>query len=248
MFKIHINDFSRHRPAFQVTVERRPVAAFRRFETLNQHHLRKSDFVKLVSKFSVCQVENIEQGVSAYSEKMQVTYGSRQNVHLPFPPETHGFFYYWANPDIPAEGQIRFRVTRDSEPSSFASGSDLLALDGLPWCITLIQAFTVLGYSPLGELLVKENLVTKEIAEQARSLRTRLGQMTIQRLNIRRIRPVMKLGQIFPINLSSPTFSIWTDREDVATMTRNFHPWAYKPRTPRRALSDFDAGISVPAF
>ena len=169
MFKIHINDFSRHRPAFQVTVERRPVAAFRRFETLNQHHLRKSDFVKLVSKFSVCQVENIEQGVSAYSEKMQVTYGSRQNVHLPFPPETHGFFYYWANPDIPAEGQIRFRVTRDSDPSSFANGHDLLGMDGLPWCITLFQALNISKYGPLGELLVKENLVTEGIAEQARS-------------------------------------------------------------------------------
>ena len=176
-----------------------------------------------------------------YSGSMMVFYGSRKKVNYPFPPETHGFFYYWANPDIPAEGQIRFRVTRDSDPSSFANGHDLLGMDGLPWCITLFQALNISKYGPLGELLVKENLVTEGIAEQARSLRTRVNQTTIKRFGLRRSRPVMKLGQVFPMYLANAAFSVWTDRDDAASMVTLNHPWTHRS-LQKCKTSVFDAG------
>lgn len=225
----------------------RPFAAFRLFETLNPARLRSSDFVRLKRVFPICRVKNTEQGVSLYSKRMGIIYGSRQNGFQPFPPETDGFFYYWANPESPVDGQIRFRVTRDSDPSSFAAGFDLLGVDGLAWGITLFQVLNIGQYSPLGELLLKENLVTKEIAEQAWSLRTRLNQSAIEHLRAKRLRPVLKLGQVFSMNLASATFVLWTDREDTASKSRHWPPWTSRsinPKTQRRCIyTAFDAGI-----
>ena len=226
----------------------RPFRAFRHFETLDQHHLRSSDFVKLDKMCPICRVQNTEQGIPLYSKRIIIIYGSRHNHYQPFPPETEGFFYYWANPETPVDGQVRFRVTRDGDPSSFATGFDLLGLDGLPWCITLFQVLNMAKYSPLGELLLKENLVTEEIAEQAWSLRTRLKQSAIEHLRSKRIRPVLKLGQVFSLYLASATFTIWTDREDPASKTTHYSPWTFRAINPKtqglRLQSAFDAGIS----
>ncbi|ETW86288.1 hypothetical protein HETIRDRAFT_310228 [Heterobasidion irregulare TC 32-1] len=232
--------------AFKFVKIVRPIRVFRHFETLDQHRLRSSDFVKLDKMCPICRVQNTEQGIPLYSKRMIIIYGSRHK-YQPFPPETKGFFYYWANPETPVDGQVRFRVTRDGDPSSFTTGFDLLGLDGLPWCITLFQALNMAKYSPLGELLLKENLVTKEIAEQACSLRTRLKQSAIEHLRSKRIRPVLKLGQVFSLHLASSSFTIWTDREDAASKTTRNSPWTFKainPKTQRQCLQNaFDAGI-----
>ena len=56
-----------------------------------------------------------------------------------FPPNTGGFLYLHRPPDWvpPLAYEIRFRVTNNSDPSSFASGHDL-RWAGLPWGIPLL--------------------------------------------------------------------------------------------------------------
>jgi hypothetical protein len=52
---------------------------------------------------------------------------SAPDTLVPFPTGAHGFLY------AAKTTQLRFRVTKDTDPASFASGHDLLRPNGRPW-------------------------------------------------------------------------------------------------------------------
>ena len=82
--------------------------------------------------------------------------------HLPFPPDTKAFLYYWMSPEKPRiAGEIRLRVTSSDDAASFESGSDLLRLNGRPW--SRLLPFLSLYNSPLYEKLREERLVPDDL-------------------------------------------------------------------------------------
>ncbi|KAJ7458473.1 hypothetical protein FB451DRAFT_1406245 [Mycena latifolia] len=86
-------------------------------------------------------------------------YGMLDAARVPF-PDTRGFLYYHSEPDAtPLEGGVRFRVTADNLPASFAGSKDLAAPSGFPWQLSLAQVACHEGYRGIAEQLVHENLV-----------------------------------------------------------------------------------------
>ncbi|KAG5717515.1 hypothetical protein E4T56_gene6572 [Termitomyces sp. T112] len=104
----------------------------RTISTLDPCRLQSSDFVVLSDRKRVYIRGHPESPESA---KVAYFHDASQG-HLPFPPDTHGFFYMHINPRLPLlSGQIRFRITPSSDPAQFENGTDLLSLSGEPWNI-----------------------------------------------------------------------------------------------------------------
>ncbi len=88
-----------------------------------------------------------------------------------FPKTAQGFFYYNAPPPHfpPAMGQLRFRITPNNDPSTFNSGSDLLApSEPLPWGFPLLLLASRTRYEHLCAQLVAEGLISRELLERCR--------------------------------------------------------------------------------
>ena len=85
-----------------------------------------------------------------------------------FPPGTRGFFYYYHDPTTPPlAGELRFRVTRDRDPSLFASGHDLLGDNGIPWRISLIQIASRKTFESIKDTLLEDGLVSEAVIAKA---------------------------------------------------------------------------------
>jgi hypothetical protein len=86
----------------------------------------------------------------------------KNDLYLPYPPDTKSFLYYYTPPDKPRiAAELRFRVTSTGEPTSFESGSDLLLPNGQPWS----RPLCVLSrrYKPLYEKLREDRLVPDDL-------------------------------------------------------------------------------------
>lgn len=82
---------------------------------------------------------------------------------------TSGFLYLHRTAGAPdAAAEVRFRVTRDSDPKSFATGSDLI-FNGVPWSEPMVRQFA----SCYDNLLSHEGLLSSKIQETRRHSRFR---------------------------------------------------------------------------
>lgn len=133
--------------------------------------------------------------------RFQRSYSSRTRngpkVQMPSPPGTHGFLYYrppppWAH-DL--AGEIRFRITKDSNPSSFATGRDLF-VQGIPWTVALI--FNTPTSAAFRDVLLRDGLLTEDQICRLERLEPRHSSLTAKS------RLVHSIGQPFalPINTS----------------------------------------------
>ncbi|KAJ7882287.1 hypothetical protein B0H13DRAFT_928553 [Mycena leptocephala] len=106
-----------------------------------------------------------------------------------------GFLYYHKGPQAaPLEGSIRFRITPNRAPSSFALGQDLLWQSGLPWHITLPQVALQNAFIQFRDQLLSECLVTEEELSQCRHI------FQGRRINGHTI---FRLTQEFPVHFES---------------------------------------------
>ncbi|KAF5341673.1 hypothetical protein D9611_001990 [Ephemerocybe angulata] len=101
------------------------------------------------------------------------------NTHIPFPPNSRGFFYYHSRPGLPAgAGDIRFRVVDsqsapDSAGDLFANGRDMLDHTGhRPWHIHMLQLYTTRNYDPIRQFLLSQGLID---AAQDREIEQRVS-------------------------------------------------------------------------
>ncbi|THH20870.1 hypothetical protein EW146_g535 [Bondarzewia mesenterica] len=135
--------------------------------------------------------------------------------YVPFPPGTHGFLYYSAPADESGTGQIRFRITKDPNPSSFVEGHDLTDPSGVPWCLAPQLLRSPSSHS-LIQLLVKQNLIPKD------SIRPR---KTMER-------SIARLGENFLVDFSRGTYRLYIQQNAV----RLRHPLVW----PRTFRSDYE--------
>ena len=88
-----------------------------------------------------------------------------------FPPNTTGFLYYHVPPySSPLAGEVRFRITPSSDPDSFATGSDLLMENGVPWRIPLLYVAGRDAFNDLHALLLQDGLVTPQVLDSVMSV------------------------------------------------------------------------------
>ncbi|TFK52129.1 hypothetical protein OE88DRAFT_1807102 [Heliocybe sulcata] len=172
--------------------------------TLNQTRLHVEDFVDLSGRFST----TVRFPVAPEAPGIEIYYsGSGGSEPVPFPPDSHGFFYWHLEPDAPPlSGQVRFRTTTSSEPSTFPSGRDLHLPDGRPWNISLFDIVRRSWYSGLRALLLSELWVTPKLLDTAvmsARQRPRIDRSSTGNLLI------WKFGQQFPVNLPSFRVSVW---------------------------------------
>ena len=88
-------------------------------------------------------------------------YDRTEQRRVAYPPDTKAFLYYTVPSERPRiAGELRLRVTSSDDPASFASGSDLLQINGQPWSRPLIVIKIFLShYAKLREDgLVPDNL------------------------------------------------------------------------------------------
>ncbi|RDB29747.1 hypothetical protein Hypma_013749 [Hypsizygus marmoreus] len=101
-----------------------------------------------------------------------------------FPENSHGFFYYHRDPQLPpTSGALRFRLTRDAHASSFSAGTDLMSFNGRgPWAIWLVAVASAAKYVGLKQLLLSDGLVAPELMEHCRKLVVGIGGSGVSRI------------------------------------------------------------------
>ena len=121
-------------------------------------------------------------------------------------PDTDAFLYYTTPSERPRiAGELRLRITSSDDPASFASGADLLRVDGQPWSRPL---FTISKYySPLYAKLREDRLVPDD-------LDSILSAFPAKRLIYSRSIALYTLNDTFIIDLSNQflVFSVITEQ------------------------------------
>ncbi|THH03961.1 hypothetical protein EW146_g10305 [Bondarzewia mesenterica] len=102
------------------------------------------------------------------------------------------------------EGQLRFRITKDANPTSFVEGEDLLLRKGFPW----YMSDSLLRPGGFRSLIPKDDGATKPEmipAEQQDVTRYDRLPLVIRTQNL----PVFAFGQLFSVSFSSLYNLIW---------------------------------------
>ncbi|KAG6856860.1 hypothetical protein H0H87_012677 [Tephrocybe sp. NHM501043] len=136
---------------------------FRTISTLDPEKLRSTDFVDL----SEYRVPTITMGSIGACE---LRYAYRSDI-VPFPPNTRGFLYYHTYRNLPPTcGEIRFRLTVDSNPGNFADGTDLIGCDAIPWSISSLT-LSLSSYANARKQLEDDRLISKSLSNNMDTLR-----------------------------------------------------------------------------
>lgn len=178
----------------------------------------------------------------------RMRYTLHAGSQLPFPPNTGGFLYFHRPPPGAPDlaGDIRFRVTNDPDPASFAAGHDL-QLYGVPWTKALAPwAGAVRGFE---SMLLDDGLIMPKQLDRLRMLTKGAGRAQIRGA-------IYAYKQPFTIDLRNTTTwstydgtRIWVLGLDAGVdMLKMLHiypcsgvnPWAFiNPDTARSTVLDF---------
>ncbi|EKM60274.1 uncharacterized protein PHACADRAFT_179643 [Phanerochaete carnosa HHB-10118-sp] len=170
----------------------------RRIATVNVHGLAQSVRTSKAPYPTLRMQESVDPSSQSTQWKRSY-YCYRRNylqVYTPFPPGTHSFFYYRAPPPWAHDlaGEIRFRITKDSDPSSFA-GEHHLLVQGMPWIVTLL--FNTPYSAAFHSVLLRDGLLSED---QIR----RLGRLEPWRSTLTaRARLIHSIGQPFALPVST---------------------------------------------
>ena len=163
-------------------------------KTLDPSRLSRSDFLDFSNK-KVLDIysENIPKSKSRFRFLRQF-----DGQILPFPGGTQGFLYFRQPSRRWFASEVRFRVTRDKNPSSFASGEDLNFPDFTPWRLPIVTISLSSIYSGLRHLLLRDGLINNSIVEHCAALQSKrnLRLKTSRRL-------IHSFGQLFSLDFQS---------------------------------------------
>ncbi|KAJ7458586.1 hypothetical protein FB451DRAFT_1507970 [Mycena latifolia] len=142
--------------------------------TLTPSRLKSSDLLDISTSRTIAVIFPLSH--SASGDRFELVYAYRSTEmslsrRIPFPANTRGFLYFHLGHQSAAlSGSIRFRLTPDDSPSSFARGDDLVGPSGFPWSILLAQVACRRSYGWIADQLVHENLVTQKQLSRCRDV------------------------------------------------------------------------------
>lgn len=135
----------------------------RGIQSLSPSRLETGDFLDLSGRLQ----RHIPVGTAAKFSILSWYRGGKSDGR--FPPETAGFLYYSVPPvGHPLCGEVRFRITKNQDPRSFADGVDLLLPTSRPWAIPLSFVARCTAYQAIAMLLKQQNLVEPSHLEYLR--------------------------------------------------------------------------------
>ncbi|KAI0775088.1 hypothetical protein BD413DRAFT_293241 [Trametes elegans] len=138
-------------------------------------------------------------------------------AYLPFPANTHGCFYFYRNPTVPAASGVRFRVTPKDEHDAhgpagtdwFARGQDLQTEHGTTWEIPLlVLAQNEAMHTAFVGALLRDGLVKREDLRRVKALINSLPENGKQKLP-QAAQVVGEPGVPFFVDLARPADSIY---------------------------------------
>ncbi|KAJ7054754.1 hypothetical protein C8F01DRAFT_1374343 [Mycena amicta] len=89
----------------------------------------------------------------------------------PFPPNTHGFLYYFSPKDQhPLAGALRFRLAKEPTRHAFLNGTDLLMEHGIPWALPIWEIITLRVYENLFKMLIRDGFAPLTMQTTCNSL------------------------------------------------------------------------------
>lgn len=167
-------------------------------QSLDPTRLSQSDFIDLnLSKMlHVSTTVSIRHPHSQADSKLptfSIAFNTNDEKHRSFPADTRGFFYFVPapHPSVHLASEVRFRITRDHDPSSFQGGSDLLLPNMTPWRIPLVVLARRSRYSGLRHLLLQDGLTTTLSLSHCAALGYSIGPKS---------HVIHSLGQLFALN------------------------------------------------
>ncbi|KAA1473680.1 hypothetical protein DENSPDRAFT_288216 [Dentipellis sp. KUC8613] len=208
------------------------------FSTLDPTRLSPKDYCDISGR---CTVRPLSETKERVSPTTLLYHGMQYYRSTPFPPGSHGFFYYHPSSttrapdnsdgrtqDGPREsaGDLRFRVTPTNDPASFAEGHDLRHVDGLPWTVSLERIATNSAAGDLRAILVRDKFITEEMLERECE-RVRWRRKPSRGVVCASRRVVSSLGQPFSASLSRKNWCFAVD--SLGDPERTERNWAHLP-------------------
>ncbi|KAG6908768.1 hypothetical protein DXG01_003380 [Tephrocybe rancida] len=144
-------------------------------KTLDRARLQTSDFFKVSDTSKPVFNAALTNGQLV---RGSLHYTPRSLVPTRFPHGTQGFLYWHQATHLPpTTGQVRFRVTADSNPASFEQGTDLLGPDGvIPWSLDILQ-LSSRQHAPLEVLSIADGYVQPDHLSHLRTYRQYLSRV-----------------------------------------------------------------------
>lgn len=143
---------------------------YRPIQTLIPLRLKSADFLDLSDKCT--PTVNVLLNESSGARPLEAAVRWNSDTPTTFPPGAAGFLYYHVPPPgHPLCGELRFRVTNDSDPQSFDSGKDLHWPDGQSWRVPMHNLLKRVKYRNIVRLLVQESLLDPATMDLAAKLR-----------------------------------------------------------------------------
>ncbi|TFK46208.1 hypothetical protein OE88DRAFT_1043726 [Heliocybe sulcata] len=183
--------------------------------TLDQTRLDVGDFVDITGEVE----KSVRSAAAPEQPSFHMGYSQSGPKHIPFPPDSQGFIYWHLEPDAPpVSGQLRFRTTASSDPTSFPSGRDLQLPDGRTWNISLFEIARRSKYSCLRAHLLSEELVTAEVLDTGLNICGLEGTRTVHPGPSSLL--IWKFGQSFLVDFQSPGVGLWIMGSSAAERLR----------------------------
>ncbi|KAJ7082661.1 hypothetical protein B0H15DRAFT_1024426 [Mycena belliarum] len=140
--------------------------------TLNPSLIIPADYMDVSGRRQFVFYSGLTTGAGdSEGRRLALNYVRQKGRYIQFPDNTHGFLYYKSHPhNTSLAGSVRFRVTHDNAPSSFAHGHDLLTPSGAPWQVILPQIAYRPRFASVAAQLLRDCLVTKDLLSRCRDV------------------------------------------------------------------------------
>lgn len=135
----------------------------RKIRTLDSRHITHDDHLNL----SMTSKPNVTFGTSTNSISSFLCDGT---TYKSFPTKTSGFLYYRPHDFSDFGGQVRFRLTSTTNPTTFEFGTDLLLPNGMPWTISLFRIACIGRWSSIKDLLLADHLTSQDLTTKCQSI------------------------------------------------------------------------------
>lgn len=175
-------------------------------QTLDSSRLSPSDYLDLSDSKSIV----VYSGGIPSGAKSEFRFLIHRKSTVPFPADTRGFLYFQphSHPSRRWFGsEIRFRITQDEDPSSFAAGKDLCLPNCTSWHLPIVPIATNLTYSGLRHLLLRDSFIGDSGLERCAALESQ-SNVTFKTSG----RVIHSFGQLFSLNfhIALPKFVFLT--------------------------------------